>query len=93
MTIGIRIEGLAGATLDMDGMERIALEPQERLKLLARVQIPPIDAGDPEDSKERETDKKTHDQRRTVTFIIEPLAGATGDSIRREEPFYVPDSH
>ena len=42
MTVGIRIEGLAGATLNMDGMERIELDPQERTKLLARVQIPPV---------------------------------------------------
>lgn len=30
MTVGIYIEGLPGATLDMDGMERIELAPQER---------------------------------------------------------------
>ncbi|MCK7581463.1 MAG: hypothetical protein MZV65_41430 [Chromatiales bacterium] len=45
MTVGIRIEGLPGATLDMDGMERIELEPQERIKLLARVQVPPVSDG------------------------------------------------
>jgi len=42
MTVGVRIEGLAGATLDMDGMERIDLAPQERLKLPARIQVPPV---------------------------------------------------
>ncbi len=78
MTIGIRIEHLPGATLDMDGMERIALEPQERIKLLARVQIPPVQ------------DEEAHDQQRTVTFIIESLAGVKTAPIRREEPFYVP---
>ena len=45
MTVGIRIEGLPGATLDMDGMERIELTPQERIKLLARVQVPPVEGG------------------------------------------------
>ncbi len=77
MTLGIRIAGLSGAVLDMDGMERIQLEPQERLKLLARVQIPPVAAsgavGD------------------TVTFIVEPLAGVTAEPIRREVPFYTPE--
>ncbi|HRZ25108.1 MAG TPA: FixG Ig-like domain-containing protein, partial [Candidatus Contendobacter sp.] len=76
MTVGIRIEGLPGATLDMDGMERIELTPQERIKLLARVQIPPVAGGKAPGDK--------------VTFIIEALAGATAEPIRREVPFYVP---
>ena len=79
MTIGIRIEGLVGATLHMDGMERVTLEPQERLKLLARVQVPLVE------------DEKTADRRRTVGFIIESLEGATAEPIRLEEPFYIPD--
>jgi hypothetical protein len=45
---------------------------------LARVQIPPVE------------DEKRHDQsRRTVTFIIEALEGATAEPIRLEEPFYM----
>ena len=78
MTVGIRIEGLPGATLDMDGMERIELTPQERIKLLARVQVPPVEGG-----------KAAGDK---VTFVIEVLAGATAEPIRREVPFYVPVS-
>ncbi|MBK8750711.1 cytochrome c oxidase accessory protein CcoG [Candidatus Contendibacter odensensis] len=92
MTVGIRIEDLPGATLDMDGMERVVLEPQERLKLLARVQIPPVDAKDPESSGEHEKDEKDRNRRRTVTFIIEALEGITAKPIRQEVPFYVPDS-
>lgn len=77
MTLGIRIEGLAGASLNMDGMERIALEPQERIKLLARVQIPPVaGSGSPGDQ---------------VTFIIEPLVGVKAAPIRRQVPFYTPE--
>jgi len=79
MTVGIRIEGLPGATLDMDGMERLELTPQERIKLLARVQIPPVVGG-----------KAAGDK---VTFIIEALAGATAEPIRREVPFYIPASN
>ncbi|MDG4554806.1 MAG: cytochrome c oxidase accessory protein CcoG [Candidatus Competibacter sp.] len=78
IAIGIRIEGLPGAVLDMDGMERLELAPQERLKLLARVQIPPIRSGG-----------MSGDQ---VTFVIEALAGASGVPIRREMPFYAPES-
>ena len=76
MTVGIHIEGLPGATLDMDGMERIELTPQERIKLLARVQIPPIEGG-----------KAAGDK---VVFIIEALEGTTAEPIRREVPFYAP---
>ncbi len=68
------------------------LEPQERLKLLARVQIPPVDAKDPESSGEHEKDEKDRNRRRTVTFIIEALEGITAKPIRQEVPFYVPDS-
>jgi cytochrome c oxidase accessory protein FixG len=80
MTVGIRIEGLPGAVLDMDGMERLDLAPQERIKLLARVRIPPI-----------QDDREEEDDRDKVTFIIEALEGATDDPIRREVPFYVPE--
>lgn len=80
MTVGIRIEGLPGAVLDMDSMEQLDLAPQERIKLLARVRIPPAQEGDKED----------HD-RDKVTFVIEALEGATAEPIRREVPFYVPE--
>jgi hypothetical protein len=76
--VGIRIEGLPGAILDMDGMERLELAPQERIKLLARVQIPPVQPGVAAGDK--------------VTFIIESLGGATAEPIRREAPFYVPEN-
>lgn len=32
MTVAVRIEGLPGATLDMDGMERLELAPQQRIQ-------------------------------------------------------------
>ncbi len=83
VTIGIRIEGLTGAILNMDGMERITLESQERIKLLARVQIPSARLNSKPDS---------NDARQTVTFIIEPLEGVTADPVYLVEPFYVPDS-
>jgi cytochrome c oxidase accessory protein FixG len=76
MTVGIYIEGLPGATLDMDGMERIELAPQERIKLLARVQVPPVQGG-----------KAAGDK---VTFVIESLRGAPTQPIRWEVPFYAP---
>ncbi|MFZ1641638.1 MAG: cytochrome c oxidase accessory protein CcoG [Candidatus Contendobacter sp.] len=79
MTVGIHIEGLPGAILDMDGMERIALGPQERIKLLARVQVPPVQDG-----------KAAGDK---VVFIIEALEGVSAEPIRREVPFYAPASN
>jgi cytochrome c oxidase accessory protein FixG len=79
MTLGISIEGLSSAVLDMDGMERITLEPQERLKLLARVQVAPDPTGVGETS-----DK--------ITFVVKPLEGATASPIRQEVPFSMPES-
>ncbi len=76
MKVGIHIEGLSGATLDMDGMEQIQLQPQERIKLLARVHVPPAD--------------RAQEQRQTVTFIIDLLEGATAEPIRRQVPFSLP---
>ena len=76
MTVGIHIEGLPGAVLDMDGMERLDLAPQERIKLLARVRIPPVTEG-----------SKAGDG---VVFVIELLEGAVAEPIRREVPFYAP---
>jgi polyferredoxin len=94
MTVGIRIEGLAGATLDMDGMERVQLAPQERLKLLARIQIPPvaIKGDDGHEQHEKHEDEKNDVERAKVTFIVEALEGATAEPIRRKVPFYQPDN-
>jgi hypothetical protein len=78
MKVGIRIEGLPGAKLDMDGMERLELAPQERIKLLARVQIPPTQRSVGSSDK--------------ITFIIEALDGASVEPIRRVAPFYAPES-
>ncbi|MCB1821737.1 MAG: cytochrome c oxidase accessory protein CcoG [Candidatus Competibacteraceae bacterium] len=78
MTVSIRIEGLPGATLDMSGMERLELAPQERIKLLARVQMPPSRLHEVSGDK--------------ITFIIEALDGASAEPIRQEAPFYIPES-
>ena len=77
MTLGIRIEGLPGAKLSMDGMERIELAPQERIKLLAWVQVPPTGKGGAPGHQ--------------VTFVIEPLAGVEATPIQQRVPFYIPE--
>ncbi|TVR61183.1 MAG: cytochrome c oxidase accessory protein CcoG [Candidatus Competibacteraceae bacterium] len=82
MWIDIHIEGLPGATLLMEGMERIQLESQERLQLLARVQMAPSD--------QRQDQPVARDR---VTFIITALDESHGEPIRREVPFYVPENH
>lgn len=79
--IGIHIEGLPGATLLMEGMERIQLESQERLQLLARVQIAPSDQ-----------DENSQPDRDRVTFVITALDDSQGEPIRREVPFYLPEN-
>ena len=94
MTVGVRIEGLAGATLDMDGMERIDLAPQERLTLLARIQVPPVAVKDDDahEKTEKHEDEKDDMERAKVTFIVEALEGAAAEPIRRKVPFYRPDN-
>jgi hypothetical protein len=83
----VRIEGLPGATLDMDGMERLELAPQQRIKLLARVQLPPRQGDDHEGRERREHDG----EREKVKFIIEALDGAKTAPIQRQVPFYLPE--
>ncbi|HQC72663.1 MAG TPA: FixG Ig-like domain-containing protein, partial [Candidatus Competibacteraceae bacterium] len=87
MTVAVRIEGLPGATLDMDGMERLELAPQQRIKLLARVQLPPRQDDDHEGRERREHDG----EREKVNFIIEVLEGAKTAPIQRQVPFYLPE--
>jgi hypothetical protein len=77
MKVAIRIEGLPGATLDMSGMEKLELAPQERIKLLARVQIPPSRLHEASGDK--------------ITFIIEALDEASAEPIRQQAPFYIPE--
>lgn len=79
MTLAISIEGDSSAMLDMDGMERIALEPQERLKLLARVRVTPDPTG-----LEHMVDN--------ITFIIRSLDDAAVEPVRRQAPFSMPTS-
>ncbi len=70
-------------------MERLELAPQERIKLLARVRIPPVQ--DDDDDEKEDDHKKEHADRDRVVFVIEALQGATAEPIRREVPFYVPE--
>lgn len=79
VTVSISLEGATGAILDMDGMERLVLEPQERIKLLARVQIAPDPTG-------------PHHGVEYITFVVKSLEGATAEPIRRKVPFSMPDS-
>ncbi|MBK8183695.1 MAG: cytochrome c oxidase accessory protein CcoG [Candidatus Competibacteraceae bacterium] len=79
ITLRIGIEGSSSAILDMDGMEQITLEPQERVKVPARVQV----AADPTGVSEHV---------RTITFVITLLEGATSEPIRREVPFSMPEN-
>ena len=75
LTVGIRIEGLPGAVLDMGGMDRVELAPQQRLKLLARVRLPPDAAPE---------------QPQKVRFVIETLDGAEAAPLQRDVPFAQP---
>lgn len=80
VVLGINLEGATGAVLDMDGMERISLESQQGIKLLARVRVAPDPTG---------VEHPIHQ----VTFVVKPLEGASGDPVRREVPFSTPDKN
>jgi cytochrome c oxidase accessory protein FixG len=75
--IQISIEGLPAATLDLGNLEEIALDPEQRLRILARVQMPPT-AG-------------LEGGQHNFDFVITPVAGVDMDPIRRAAVFYTPE--
>lgn len=76
ITLAIGLEGLPDAELDLGGMNRIALKPQERLRLMARVRVPPqvIEGG-----------------QRGFDFVFTPVEGPTDDAVERPSVFYAPE--
>lgn len=81
LAIQMHIVGLEGAILDMDDMEQLELSPQQRLKLVARVSVPPHANASAADAKAA----------KQVTFVID--AGADhGAPLQLQVPFYTPDA-
>lgn len=76
LLVKVHIAGLENALLDMDDMEQLELTPQQRLKLIARVSVPPSANALGSASKQ-------------VTFIIDSNA-ADAEPLQLQVPFYTP---
>ena len=72
--LNIALEGLPGAELDLGNLEAVALEPQQRLRVLVRVRIDPA-----------AIDNTQH----PFEFVITPGAGLDADLVRRPALFYM----
>jgi hypothetical protein len=73
----IGVEGLPGAELDLGALDKqITLEPQQRLRVWARVRVPP----QPGEGGQRHFD-----------FVITPLGEPEADPVRRSASFSMPE--
>ena len=66
---------LAGAELDLSGLNAVTLEPEQRLRVLARVRVP---------ADGRRGQQHYH-------FVITPVAGLTAAPVERTAVFYLPE--
>ncbi len=76
-TLALRagLEDLPGAELSLDGLERIMLEPQQRLRMMARIRMLPGGLAG----------------QQHFIFVITPEAGTEVPAIRRPSVFYLPE--
>jgi cytochrome c oxidase accessory protein FixG len=74
-TFRISVTGLPGAELDMGGSSEVTLHPQQRLRLLVRVRVPP---------------EQRHGQQH-FEFVITPVAGIVAPPVQRPAVFYLPE--
>jgi cytochrome c oxidase accessory protein FixG len=75
-TFGITLDKLPGAELDLEGLEdRVTLNPQQRLRVLARVRMAPPGTGENQHHYE---------------FVITPLEGMDAPPVREPTLFYTP---
>lgn len=70
--VRVTIEGLAGAELDMEGLEAVEIGAEQRLRLRAKVRALPVSGS----------------ERRSFEFVITPLSGFGSEPIRRPAAFY-----
>lgn len=75
ITLSIGLEGLPNAELDLGGLDRITLEPQERLRLLARVRMHPQGA---------------QGGQRNFELVFNSIEGPVDETVRRPSVFYLP---
>lgn len=74
--VAIAVEGLPGAELDLGALDKqITLEPQQRLRVWARVRVPP----------------QPGEGQRHFDFVITPRGDADADPVRRSASFSMPE--
>ncbi len=75
LTLRISLEGLPGAELNLGGLEQVTLDPQQRLRVLARVRLP----------------LRAHQGQQHFNFVITPVKGVKADPEYRPSVFYLPE--
>jgi cytochrome c oxidase accessory protein FixG len=75
ITFHINLEGLPGAELDLGGLDKITLRPEERLRVLARVRVLP---------------QGEQSGQQYFNFIVTPLMGTESNPVKRHSVFYLP---
>ncbi|HYQ90521.1 MAG TPA: FixG Ig-like domain-containing protein, partial [Candidatus Competibacteraceae bacterium] len=75
LTVRIAVEDLPGAELDAGGLEQVILEPQQRLRVLVKVKLPPAE----------------HKGQQHFQFVITPVAGPQAEPTHRPSVFYLPE--
>ncbi len=71
----VSLSGLPDAELDLGGLDEIVLDPEQRLRVLARVRLDPAGGA----------------SRRSFEFVITPVAGPSTRPQRRPARFQLPD--
>jgi polyferredoxin len=75
ITFHINLEGLPGAELDLGGLDKITLRPEERLRVLARVRVLP---------------QGEQSGQQYFNFIVTPLMATESNPVKRHSVFYLP---
>jgi polyferredoxin len=74
-TFHIGLEDLPGAELDLGELKDVTLDPEQRLRVLARVRLPQEERSGQQD----------------FSFVITPVQGIDADPVHRPSVFYLPE--
>jgi cytochrome c oxidase accessory protein FixG len=75
ITVRISLEDLPGGELDLGGLELVTLDPQQQLRVLAKVRLSP----------------GTLKGQQPFAFVITPVAGVQAEPVHRSSVFYLPE--
>jgi polyferredoxin len=74
-TFHIDLDDLPGAELDLGELDTVTLDPEQPLRVLARVRVP----------------QEARSGQQDFTFVITPVQGIDAESVRRPAVFYLPE--